>query len=57
MIKRGVRGSPLGPLLFIIYRNDLSAQINALSELVIFIDDTGIISMNIDFPLGHRCLI
>jgi hypothetical protein len=35
--------SVLGPLLFIIYINDLSPTINTLSEPILFTDDTSVI--------------
>jgi hypothetical protein len=43
-IKQGVpQGSVLGPLLFIIYRNDLPQTINPLANPVLFADDTSMI--------------
>jgi len=49
-MRHGVhQGSILGPLLFIIYMNDLPKRINSLSEPILYADDTSVIIINRNF--------
>ena len=47
LVRHGVlQGSVLGPLMFLIYRNDFPQTMSKLASLIIFADDTSILTSN-----------
>jgi hypothetical protein len=54
-LKRNEAASVLGPLLFIIYINDLPRKINSISKPILLADDTSVIIYNRKF--GYFCTV
>ena len=56
LVKGGIpQGSALGPLLFLVYMNDLSSQIN-LRSLLQYADDTALICSGFTLNVVHQQL-
>jgi len=54
-VKHGVpQGSILGPLVFLVYINDLSRTINGAADSILFTDDTSIVISNINLEEFQR---
>ena len=56
MVKGGIlQGSALGPLLFLVYMNDLSSQVTG-GTLLQYADDTALICSGSTLDVVHQCL-
>ena len=56
MVKGGIpQGNALGPLLFLVYMNDLSSQVTGRT-LLQYADDTALICSGSTLDVVHQCL-